>query len=252
MRGTSEHQAPINHTFNVEAMIEPDHPLRPIKRMVDAALASMSRAFCAAYSDTGRPGIPPESLLKALLLRRRYTIRSEREWRRWLKADLHFRWFLGLQPSDDAFDHSVLTHSRERLAEHGLTRTLVDSVGKRAIDAGLTSDEHVTVGGTLIRSHASRRSLGTIGRTAAKDTDDGGPSSSSGGCNPSLNFKADRRANATHASATDPEARLDSMDDGEDGKDQVHGRVGGRGQDAHLPPIPARRRDLPRFPCQSL
>jgi transposase len=107
MKGTPDRQPAVCHTFHVEDLIESGHPLRPIKRMVDRALAEMSHTFKAAYSDTGRPGIPPETPLKALLLQCLYTIRSERELCRRLKTDLLFRWFLDLRPSHDVFDHSV-------------------------------------------------------------------------------------------------------------------------------------------------
>ncbi|MBX3389794.1 MAG: IS5 family transposase [Phycisphaeraceae bacterium] len=203
MKGTPGRQAAIYHTFNVEDLIETGHPLRPIKRMVDTALAEMTRTFAAAYSSLGRPGIPPETLLKALLLQCLYTIRSERELCRRLKTDLLFRWFLDLQPSDEVFDHSVFTHNRDRLAEHGITRKFFEHVVKQAIDAGLTSDEHFTVDGSLIQSHASLKSLKRIEREAS-DKDDDGPS----GRNPSGDFKGERRTNATHASTTDPEAKL--------------------------------------------
>jgi transposase len=144
MKGTPDRQDAIYHTFNVEDLIEAGHPLRPIKRMVDAALASMSRTFRTAYSDRGRPGVPPETLLKALLLQCLYTIRSERELCRRLKTDLLFRWFLDLQPSDEVFDHSVFTHNRERLSEHGITQKFFDQVVRQGISTGLTSDEHFT------------------------------------------------------------------------------------------------------------
>ena len=152
------------HTFCVEDLIEADHPLRPIKRMVDQTLRGMSRTFSAAYSDTGRPGVPPETLLKALLLQCLYTVRSERELCRRIKTDLLFRWFLDLDPSDDVFDHSVFSHNRERLAQHAITRKFFDGVVRQAIGAGLTSDEHFTVDGTLIQSHASLKSLKRIER----------------------------------------------------------------------------------------
>lgn len=215
MKGTPERQAAIYHTFNVEDLIEAGHPLRAIKRMVDRALADMSRTFKAAYSDRGRPGIPPETLLKALLLQCLYTIRSERELCRRLKTDLLFRWFLDLQPSDDVFDHSVFTHNRERLSEHGITQKFFDQVVKQAIEAGLTSDEHFTVDGSLIQSHASLKSLKKIEREAS-DTDDGTPGTGGGaaGRNPSVDFKGERRTNATHQSTTDPEAKLYKKADG--------------------------------------
>lgn len=202
MRGTPDRQDAIYHTFNVEDLIEPDHPLRPIKRMVDRALAGMRRTFKAAYSDVGRPGVPPEILLKALLLQCLYTIRSERELCRRLKTDLLFRWFLDLQPSDEVFDHSVFAHNRARLSEHGITQKFFDSVVKQAVDAGLTSDEHFTVDGSLIQSHASLKSLKKIER---QEKDDQGPK---GGRNASVDFRGERRGNATHRSTTDPEARL--------------------------------------------
>jgi transposase len=213
MRGTPDRQGAVYHTFNVEDLIEPGHPLRAIKRMVDRALADMSRTFKAAYSDRGRPGIPPETLLKALLLQCLYTIRSERELCRRLRTDLLFRWFLDLQPSDEVFDHSVFTHNRERLSEHGITRTFFDQVVKQAIDAGLTSDEHFTVDGSLIQSHASLKSLKKIERDASKKDDDNDPGRT-GGRNPSVDFKGERRANATHRSTTDPQARLYRKGDG--------------------------------------
>jgi transposase len=214
MRGTPQRQDAVYHTFHVEDLIEADHPLRAIKRMVDKALASMSATFRAAYSDRGRPGVPPETLLKALLLQCLYTIRSERELCRRLKTDLLFRWFLDLQPSDDVFDHSVFTHNRERLAEHGITGKFFDSVVKQAMEAGLTSDEHFTVDGSLIQSHASLKSLKKIERDASpNDGDDqtpggAGGAGGTGGRNPSVDFKGQRRVNATHRSTTDPEARL--------------------------------------------
>ncbi len=227
MKGTPERQAAVYHTFNVEDLIEPGHPLRPIKRMVDRALADMSRTFKAAYSDRGRPGVPPETLLKALLLQCLYTIRSERELCRRLKTDLLFRWFLDLQPSDEVFDHSVFTHNRERLSAHGITQKFFDQVVKQAIEAGLTSDEHFTVDGSLIQSHASLKSLKKIEREASKDDRDdrddrggGSPSSPASsseartGRNPSVDFKGERRTNATHRSTTDPEARLYRKGDG--------------------------------------
>jgi transposase len=214
MKGTPQRQAVVYHTFNFEDLIEPGHPLRAIKRMVDRALADLSRTFKAAYSDRGRPGVAPETLLKALLLQCLYTIRSERELCRRLKTDLLFRWFLDLQPSDDVFDHSVFTHNRDRLSEHGITQKFFDQVVKQAIEAGLTSDEHFTVDGSLIQSHASLKSLKKIGREAAeKDGDDDGPQGG-GGRNPSVDFKGERRTNATHRSTTDPEAKLYRKGDG--------------------------------------
>lgn len=221
MRGTPDRQPPVFHVFDVESLIGPDHPLRPIKRMVDAALSAMSRSFAAAYADTGRPGVPPETLLKALLLQCLYTIRSERELCRRLRTDLLFRWFLDLQPSDEVFDHAVFSHNRERLAAHGLTAKFFDGVVRQASAAGLTSDDHFTVDGTLIQSHASLKSLKKIEREASEEDDrrdDDGPNKPGGrpgkSRNASVDFKGQTRANATHRSATDPDARLARKSDG--------------------------------------
>lgn len=221
MRGAPDRQPAIYHTFNVEDLIEPGHPLRPIKRMVDRALEDMGPALGAAYSGVGRPGVPPETLLKALLLQCLYTIRSERELCRRLKTDLLFRWFLDLQPSDEVFDHSVFTHNRDRLAEHGLTRVFFEQVVRQAIDAGLTSDEHFTVDGSLIQSHASLKSLRKVEREVSKKDDGppdggvgGGGGGGGGGRNPSVDFKGEQRTNTTHASTTDPQARLYKKGDG--------------------------------------
>jgi transposase len=210
MRDTPERQVAIFRTFHVEELIEADHPLRAIRRMVDQALSDMSRTFNAAYSDTGRPGVPPEMLLKALLLQCLYTVRSERELCRRLRTDLIFRWFLDLQPSDEVFDHAVFSHNRDRLSEHGITQKFFDQVVKQAIEAGLTSDEHFTVDGSLIQSHASLKSLKRIEREERRKDDD----PPSGGRNASVDFKGEKRANATHRSTTDPEARLYKKGDG--------------------------------------
>lgn len=141
--GDERHPGPAGRDLpyvHIEDLIGAGHPLRPIKRMVDAALASMSRTFKAACSAVGRPGIPPETLLKALLLQCLYTVRSERELWRPLRTGLLFRWFLDLQRSDEMLDHPVFNHNRQRLSEHGLMQEFFDQVVRQAVDAGLTSD----------------------------------------------------------------------------------------------------------------
>src|SRR4051812_33418344 len=147
MRGRADHQLPLFHLFSVEDRIRPDHPLRDIKRRVDHLLAGMSPAFAKAYSTTGRPSVPPERLLKALLLMALYSVRSGRPLCERIDTDLLFRWFLNLHPSDDAFDATTLTHNRKRLDDHDLTKTFFASVVAEAIAAGLCS-EHFSVDGT--------------------------------------------------------------------------------------------------------
>ncbi len=122
--------------------------------MVDLAPARLSASFDAAYSSGERPSVPPERLLKALLLQCRFTIRSERELCPRIRTDLLFRWFLDMHPDEVVFDPTVFTHNRDRLDSHGLTRKFFDGVVRQAIEAGLASDDHFTVDGSLIQSHA--------------------------------------------------------------------------------------------------
>ena len=222
MRGRIDGQAPLFHTFSVEDRIRPDHPLRDIKRRADRILDALSPQFTAAYAKTGRPSVPPERLLKAQLLLALYSIRSERQLCERIDTDLLFRWFLDLQPGDDAFDPAVFSHNRQRLDDAELTRAFFDAVVAEALTAGLCSD-HFSVDGTLIESFASAKSFQPIRATPPENApSDQGPSAgdrpSSPGprpdgngfkpSNPEVDFHGERRANGTHASRTDPEAKL--------------------------------------------
>jgi transposase len=231
MRGRIDGQAPLFHTFSVEDRIRPDHPLRDIKRRADRILDALSPEFTAAYAATGRPSVPPERLLKAQLLLALYSIRSERQLCERIDTDLLFRWFLDLQPGDDAFDPAVFSHNRKRLDDAELTRAFFDAVVTEALTAGLCSD-HFSVDGTLIESFASAKSFRPIDApptegspTAEGSTGGGGPPAAppAGGgpppapqgdgngfkpSNPEVDFRGQKRTNATHASRTDPEARL--------------------------------------------
>ena len=191
--------------INVEDRIAADHPLRPIRRMVDEELAKLTLVFERAYSCTGRPSVPPERLLKAMLLQCLYSIRSERQVVDRLDTDLLFRWFCGMDPAEDCFDATAFTHNRPRLEEHGVIGAFFDGVVKRAVDAGLTSDEHFSVDGTLIDSHAAMKSVKPIDE---RDDDGGDDSDGFKPRNPDVDFRGQRRTNATHRSTTDPEARL--------------------------------------------
>ena len=216
MRGRADDQSPLFHTFNVDDRIRPDHPLRDVKRRADRLLAGMSPKFAEAYSSTGRPGVPPERLLKALLLRALYSIRSERQLCEQIDVNLLFRWFLDLQPSEDAFDATTFTHNRKRLDDHGLTRAFFDAVLAEALTAGLCS-EHFSVDGTLIESHASAKSFRPKPPgPSPKDPSDGGtpvppsPGDANGfkPRNAEVDFHGQKRTNGTHQSKTDPEAKL--------------------------------------------
>lgn len=169
----------------VEDRVRADHPLRPIKMMVDEELSRMSRRFDAAYADTGRPGVPPERLLKALLLQSLYSVRSENQLCERIDTDLLFRWFLDMDPAEEMFDATVFTHNRPRLEKHGLIAAFFEGVVKRAMGAGLTSDDHFSVDGTLIESYASIKSF------VPKDREDGGEGGDNNGYkprNPEVNF----------------------------------------------------------------
>jgi transposase len=154
MRGQANHQLPLFHTFEVEDRIRADHPLRDIKRRTDRILDTLHAKFDAAYSTTGRPGVPPERLLKALLLMALYSVRSERQLCEQIDLNLLFRWFLDMRPSDDAFDATTFTKNRQRLETHGLTNAFFDAVVAEAVAKDLCR-EHFSVDGTLIESFAS-------------------------------------------------------------------------------------------------
>ena len=207
MRGKQDAQPPMFFAIHVESRIRSDHPLRPLKKMIDEELAFMSPAFDAAYSKEGRPSVPPERLLKALLLQAIYSVRSEAQLVERIDTDLLFRWFLDMDPAEEAFDATAFTHNRPRLEKHGIVATFFDGVVRRAMKAGLCSDDHFSVDGTMIESHASLKSF------KPRDGDDhrqGGKSDDNGfkPRNAEVDFHGHKRSNATHASTTDPEARL--------------------------------------------
>jgi transposase len=212
MRGRIDEQPPLFHVFSVEDRIRPDHPLRDVKRRVDAILASLDARFAAAYSRAGRPSVPPERLLKALLLMALYSIRSERQLCERIDTDLLFRWFLDLQPSDEAFDPTTFSKNRDRLEEHRLTQAFFDAVVGRAIAHGLCS-EHFSVDGTLIESFAAAKSFRPKDEPA-----DGGDGNGFQPRNPEVDFRGQKRSNDTHASRTDPEARLYRKSAGQEAK----------------------------------
>lgn len=184
-----------------EQRVPKDHPLRPIRRMVDEALRELSPRFGGVYAKMGRPSIPPERLLRALLLQVLYTIRSERMLMEQLDYNLLFRWFVGLEMDDRVWDTTVFTKNRERLLRGEIAREFFEAVLRQAEGQRLLSSEHFTVDGTLIEAWASQKSF------VRKDQE--GPLGSGGDPgNPTVDFKGERRSNDTHVSKTDPEARL--------------------------------------------
>ena len=220
MRGEANDQLPLFHVFEVEDRIRSDHPLRDIKRRTDRILAGMDSQFAAAYSRTGRPSVPPERLLKALLLMGLYSIRSERQLCEAIDLNLLFRWFLDLQPSDDAFDATTFTKNRPRLDEHDLTKAFFDAVVAEAMTANLCS-EHFSVDGTLIESLASAKSF------QPKEALEDEPKDANGfkPRNAEVDFHGQKRTNETHASTTDPEAKLYRKSNGQEAKLSHMGHV---------------------------
>jgi transposase len=200
MRGHASRQIPIFYMINVEAELPKEHPLRAIKRRADAILKAMAPDFTAAYSRIGRPSIAPEQLLKALLLQALYSIRSEILLMQAIQFNLLYRWFVDLSDRP-VWTPEVFSMNRERFAEHDLVRKFFDRVVSEAVIEGYASPDHFTVDGTLIRSWASPKSLRPK-EGAAPRQDDGGPATPTG------SYRGQKWANATHESATDPEARL--------------------------------------------
>jgi transposase len=209
MRGDDNHQDAMFSYLSPEARVPKDHPLRPLRQMVNRALRELSRDFQAMYSQEGRPSIPPEKLLRALLLQVLYTIRSERLLMEQLDYNLLFRWFVGLSMDDKVWNHSVFSKNRERFLASDLAAAFFRRIKEQAAAAGLLSDEHFTVDGTLIEAWASLKSF------RPKDAP---PPAGGAGRNPEVDFHGEKRLNQTHASTTDPEARLFKKGKGKEAK----------------------------------
>jgi transposase len=217
MRGDDQHPDGMFSYRRPEERVPADHPLRPIRQMVDTALRELSPEFARLYPKTGRPSIPPEKLLRALLLQLLYSIRSERQLIEQLDYNLLFRWFVGLSMDDPVWDPTVFTKNRERLLRGDIARAFFDRVLAQAQARQLLSTEHFTVDGTLIEAWASLKSFKPKGGPPTPPPDDPG--------NPTVNFHGERRSNATHGSTTDPEARLMRKGTGREAKLSYHGHV---------------------------
>jgi transposase len=198
MRGADEQPGSMFSYVSLEERVPPDHPLRAIRRITDRALERLSPRFGTLYINFGRPSIPPEKLLRALLLQALYTIRSERQLMEQLDYNLLFRWFVGLGMDDAVWSPTTFTKNRDRLLDGNIAAAFFDAVLMHADSDRLLSDEHFTVDGTLLDSWASQKSF--------PPRDEEPPSGGSG--NPTVNFHGQRRTNATHQSTTDPDARL--------------------------------------------
>jgi transposase len=200
MRGLDQRTGELFSYVDLEARVRADHPLRPIRAIVNDALAALEGQFASLYAQVGRPSIPPEKLLRAMLLQAFYSIRSERQLMERLDYDLLFRWFVGLGIDDPAWDHSTFSKNRDRLLEGDIAAKFLGAVLAQPRVTRLLSTEHFSVDGTLIEAWASMKSF--------RPEDGSGEPPSGGGRNGEADFRGKTRCNATHASTTDPDARL--------------------------------------------
>ena len=210
MRGIENHQEALFSFVSTENRIPPNHPLRAIRMMADQVLREMNGTFEDSYSIFGRPSIPPEYLIRATLLQILYTIRSERLLMEQLDYNLLFRWFVGLSVDEEVWNHSTFSKNRERLLTGGIANEFFARVVELARKEDLLSDEHFTVDGTLLESWASLKSF--------RPKNDSGNPPDAPSRNPFVDFRGEKRKNDTHASTTDPEARLATKGAGQTAK----------------------------------
>lgn len=212
MRGNDDQlQSGMFSYVALEERIPSAHPLRAVRKVVDAVLAEMWKDFDSLYAKVGRPSIPPERLFRGLLLQVFYSVRSERLLMEQLDYNLLFRWFVGLEMDEPVWNHAVFSKNRDRLLNQELAQRFFGKVKAQA--SGLMSDEHFTVDGTLIEAWASHKSF--------QRKDDGGQSGSDAGSN----FHGEKRTNDTHESKTDPDARLYKKSAGQEAKLSYLGHV---------------------------
>ena len=217
MRGHDERSEFLFSYVAPEDRVPKDHPLRTIRHLTDAALQRLSPRFAKLYSDIGRPSIPPEQLLRALVLQVLYSVRSERLLIEALDYNLLFRWFVGLGIDEPMWNHSTFSKNRDRLLAGDIAQAFFEEVRAEAQRWHLLSDEHFTVDGTLLEAWASHKSVRPKDERPTVPPDDPG--------NPTVNFRGERRTNATHQSTTDPDARLAKKGPRQPAKLAYHGHV---------------------------
>ena len=216
MRGQDNQQSDMFSYLSPEQRVRPDHPLRAIRAMADLALWSMSSRFDEMYSQTGRPSIPPEKLLRAQLLQMLYSIRSERLLMEEIDYSVLFRWFVGMNMDEPVWDVTVFTKNRDRLLDGDVAREFLCEVVRQAQEKKLTSDEHFTVDGTLVEAWASLKSFQ---RRDGKNPPPDDPG------NPTVDFHGEPRSNQTHESTTDADALLARKGNGKEAKLSYNGNL---------------------------
>ena len=212
MRGGDNRTGELFSYVDLEARVRRDHPVRAIGTIVNEALLALEREFTGLYSPIGRPSIPPEKLLRAMLLQAFYSIRSERLLMERLEYDLLFRWFVGIGVDDAAWDHSVFSKNRDRLLEGDIAAKFLSAVLAQPKVTKLLSGDRFSVDGTLIEAWASMKSV------KPRDGSDEPPAEGGGGRNAEADFRGQKRSNETHASTTDPDARLYRKGQGKEAK----------------------------------
>src|SRR5579862_6159322 len=216
MRGQDHQQSDMFSYLSPEKRVRADHPLRAIRAMADLALWSMSARFDNMYSETGRPSIAPEKLLRAQLIQMLYSVRSERLLMEEIDYSVLYRWFVGMNLDEPVWDVTVFTKNRDRLLDGDVAREFLCEVVKQAQAKGLTSDEHFTVDGTLVEAWASLKSFQAKDGKKTPPDDPG---------NPTVDFHGEKRSNETHESTTDPDARLARKSGGHESKLAYCGNV---------------------------
>jgi transposase len=216
MRGTSDRQLAMLSSLSPEDLIPMDHPIRRIRVVVDAVLGELDAEFTAMYASSGRPSVPPEQLLKATVLMAMYSIRSERAFCERLNYDLLFKWFLDLTIDAKAFDASTFSKNRQRLLDHEIADRFFALVVAQAKLRRYVSSEHFSVDGTLLEAWASHKSFQPKDKPGRKPPK---------GRNAEVSFRGERRSNKTHASTTDPQARMARKSDATAAKLSYAGHV---------------------------
>ena len=216
MRGQDHQQSDMFSYLSPEQRVRADHPLRAIRAMADLALWSMSARFDEMYSQTGRPSIAPEKLLRAQLIQMLYSVRSERLLMEEIDYSVLFRWFVGMNLDEPGWDVTVFTKNRDRLLDGDVAREFRCEVVRQAQEKNLTSDEHFTVDGTLVEAWASLKSFQRKGGKTDPPDDPG---------NPTIDFHGEKRSNQTHESTTDPDALLARKGNGKEAKLSYNGNL---------------------------
>lgn len=209
MRGGDDRTGSLFSYVDLEARVPARHPLRVMRELVNASLLALDGSFTALYAKTGRPSIAPERLLRAVLLQMLYSIRSERQLMERLEFDLLFRWFVGLGIDDAVWHPTVFTHNRDRVLTTEIAQGFLSALLSQPAVKKLLSAEHFSVDGTMLKAFASMKSF------RAKDGSDEPPQ---GGRNGERNFRKQKRSNETHASTTDPDARLYRKGNGQESR----------------------------------